>query len=163
MIIVSNTSPIINLAATSNLFIIQKLYSQITISQAVYDEIVVGGLGLPGSAEVQSEQWVSKVVVQNKNLVKALELELDSGEAETIALALELGAGIVLMDEKNGRKVAKRFNLRTVGILGVLIEAKQNSIITSIKPIMDSLIATAGFWIAPKLYSQVLQSVGEVP
>ncbi len=161
MIVVSNTSPIINLATTSHLFLLQQLYTQIIIAQAVYDEIVVEGHGLPGSTEVQNETWFSKESVKNQALVKVLELELDSGEAETLALAFEVGADLVLLDEKSGRQVANRLNLKVIGIPGILVEAKHKNLIPSVKSVMDDLITKAGFWISPKLYADVLQIVGE--
>ena len=161
MIVVSNTSPIINLAAISQLSILQQLYSNLIIAQAVYDEIVVAGQGLPGSVEVKNGTGISNKIVKNQTLVKALKLELDPGEAETIALALEVGADIVLLDEKNGRQVATRFNQKVIGILGILIEAKNNNLIGDVKTQMDNLTSKAGFWINPKLYNKVLQIAGE--
>lgn len=161
MIVVSNTSPIINLATISQLSILEQLYTKLIIAQAVYDEIVVIGKGLPGSAEVQSGIWISKERVKNQALVNALKLELDPGEAETLALALEIGADLVLLDEKSGRQVAARFNLKIIGIIGILVEAKKNNLISDVKTQMDNLISKAGFWISLKLYNQVLQVAGE--
>jgi uncharacterized protein len=161
MITVSNTSPIINLAAISQLSLLQQLYGNIVIAQAVYDEIVVVGQGLPGSVEVENNGWITTQPVKNKALVNSLRLELDPGEAETLALAVEVGADLVLLDEKNGRQVAARLNLRVIGILGILVEAKKNNLIPDVKTHMDNLIVKAGFWINPKFYSQILQSTGE--
>lgn len=161
MIVVSDTSPIINLAIISHLSVLQHLYGQIIIAQAVYDEIVVQGVGLPGSSEVQAAAWIVKETVKNQALVRVLELELDIGEAETLALALEIGSDFVLLDEKSGRGVAKNLNLKVIGILGILVEAKHKSLIVTVKPVMDDLITKAGFWINPKLYNDVLQLVGE--
>lgn len=55
----------------------------------------------------------------------ALQMELDPGEAEAIALAVELKAHLLLLDERRGRVVASRLGLHFVGLLGVLSEAKQ--------------------------------------
>lgn len=59
MIIISDTSPIINLAIIGYLDLIPKLYNQIIIPKAVFDEIVLKGEGLPGSFEIKNAQWVS--------------------------------------------------------------------------------------------------------
>jgi predicted nucleic acid-binding protein len=161
MIIVSNTSPIINLAMVSQLNLLEQLYLNINLAQAVYDEIVVAGAGKPGASEVQKASWLQVHQVANTPLVKALELELDIGEAETIALAVELKADLVLLDERRGRKVATRLGLNKIGILGMLFEAKNKGLLPSIKPVLDDLITKAGFWIRDQLYVHVLQAAGE--
>ena len=76
MIIVSNTSPIITLAAVDHLNILQKLYHKIIIPEAVYREIVVTGAGQPGSKEVLKLDWITTQKVSNKSLAKALQYEL---------------------------------------------------------------------------------------
>lgn len=161
MIVVSNTSPITNLAAISQLALLQQLYGTIVIPQAVYDEMASVGRVVAGSVEVQTKSWIQAQQVANKALVTALQLELDRGEAEAIALAIELKADLLLLDERRGRTVASRFGLKFTGILGVLIEAKHKGVISAVKPVLDSLILTAGFWITDSLYQRVLQTAGE--
>lgn len=87
--------------------------------------------------------------------------DLDLGEAETIILALELDADLVLLDERDGRYAAQRFGLQVVGVLGILLEARSKGRIKDIKPHLDALRHQAGFYIAEKLYQQVLQLTGE--
>jgi predicted nucleic acid-binding protein len=114
-----------------------------------------------GSVEVQTFEWIQKTEVVNRALVTALELELHSGEAEAIALAIELNADLLLLDERQARIVASCFGLKFTGILGILIESKHKGIISAVKPVLDDLIAIAGFWITKSLYQRVLESVGE--
>ena len=76
-------------------------------------------------------------------------------------MAKEVAADLVLIDEKKGRAVAKRLGLRYLGLLGVLVEAKQRGLIDELKPILDLLIQKAGFRVSQTLYGQVLASVGE--
>ncbi len=71
--------------------------------------------------------------------MKALQEKLDRGEAEAIALALEIAAGLLLMDERRGRNEAKRFGIRFVGTLGVLIEAKARGLFPEVRPVVDEL------------------------
>jgi len=161
MIIISNTSPVINLAAVGRLDLLRQLYGKIVIPRAVHNEIVIVGTGQPGAAEVETLDWIETRQVANRPVVAALQLELDEGEAEAIALAAELKADLLLLDERKGRMVASHLGLKFIGILGVLIEAKRGGLIPAIKPIMDDLIRRAGFWISQKLYDSVLQAAGE--
>ncbi len=161
MIVVSNTSPITNLAAVHQLPLLQQLYGIIVIPQAVYDELTGVSKSVAGSTEVQTLAWIQTQKVANEVLVTALELELDPGEAEAIALAIELKADLLLLDERRGRTVASRFGVKFIGILGVLIEAKHKGVISEVKPALDDLILTAGFWVTRPLYTRVLQTVGE--
>ena len=87
--------------------------------------------------------------------------ELDIGEAEAIALAVEIQADQVLIDERRGRLVATRLNLRCIGILGILVEAKIQGLIAEVQPLLDALVNEAGFWVAEPLYNSILRLVGE--
>ena len=94
-------------------------------------------------------------------LVTQLELRLDLGEAEAIAIALELGADRVLIDERRARRVASEFNLQPLGLLGILAEAKHHGLLQGCKPVLDEMIQIAGFWIGERLYKQFLAAVNE--
>jgi predicted nucleic acid-binding protein len=160
MKIISDASPLINLAWIGKIEILSKLYGEICISEAVWQEVVVQGSGQPGSEEVKASQWIKRQEVGNKTLVQSLMLELDAGEAEAIALALETNADLLLMDERLGRETAMFMGLRVVGLVGVLIEAKRKGIITEIKTSLDQL-RKAGFYLHPTLYMRILMDQGE--
>ena len=91
-----------------------------------------------------------------------LRRDLDLGEAETIALALELGAGRVVLDERDGRRFAQRHDLAVIGTLGVLVEAKNQGLLSHIRGELDALRQKAGFFLGEALYREVLLSVGEM-
>nr|WP_216087055.1 DUF3368 domain-containing protein [Stanieria cyanosphaera] len=93
--------------------------------------------------------------------MEALNNELDIGEVEAIALAVEIQAERLLIDERLGWLVAARLNLRYTGILGILVEAKSQGLIVEVKPLLNALIDQAGFWVAEPLYNRVLQLVDE--
>jgi hypothetical protein len=161
MIIVSNTSPIINLACVGQLNLLQQLYGRITIPKAVYHEITVKGAGQAGSRELPLLERIESHQIIDLLFVASLRMELDEGESEAIALAIQLKADLLLMDERRGRAMTSRFGLKFVGLLGRLVEARQKGSLTFVKPALDDLIVKAGFWISHKLYVGVLQSVGE--
>jgi predicted nucleic acid-binding protein len=128
--VVSNTSPIINLAAIGQLELLNKLFGNIYIPIEVYHEISIKGKGQPGSIEAEEFNWIHKKSLDTSdNLVKALKLELDAGEAEAIALSLEQKADLLLIDERRGRNMAEYYGLNYIGILGVLLLAKKKSFI----------------------------------
>lgn len=87
--------------------------------------------------------------------------EIDIGEAEAIVYMLESEGDLLLMDEKKGREVAKRFGLTTMGILGILLRSKTLKIIREVKPIMDRLIQEARFYIADPLCRDILKLADE--
>ncbi|MDZ7992105.1 MAG: DUF3368 domain-containing protein [Nostoc sp. EfeVER01] len=161
MIIVSDTSPINNLAAINHLHLLQQLYGTVLIPEAVYRELTDPNFPVAGAIEVQTFIWIQTRPVQDRTLVEALSNELDIGEAEAIALALEMKADQVLIDERRGRMIAARLNLGYTGILGILVEAKSQRLISAVKPLLDALINQAGFWVAEPLYKRVLQFVDE--
>lgn len=68
----------------------------------------------------------------------------------------------VLIDERRGRLVASRLNLRYTGILGILVEAKDKGLVVRVKTLLDALINEAGFWVSEPLYRRVLQLVNEI-
>jgi uncharacterized protein len=161
VIIVSDTSPINNLAAINHLHLLQQLYGTVLIPEAVYQELTDPNFPVAGAIEVQTFTWIQTRPVQDRILVEALSNELDIGEAEAIALAIEMKADRVLIDERRGRMVAARLNLGYTEILGILVEAKSQRLISAVKPLLDALINQAGFWVAEPLYKRVLQLVDE--
>ncbi len=158
MIVISNTSPITNLAAIGQLELLQQLYGKILIPRAVCDEMY---LGQPGAREIQSFSWIEIKQTTNQSLVDVLSSELDKAESEAIALGVELKAGLLLLDERRGREVAFRLKLKFIGLLGLLLEAKHKKLISAIKPVLNDLIIKAGFWVSNSLYTYILQTAGE--
>jgi hypothetical protein len=119
------------------------------------------GETVPGAIEVQTLSWIETRAVANRTLVEELQKELDLGESEAIALAIEINADRLLIDESPGRSVASRLGLNFTGVLGVLLSAKHQGLISSVKPIMDDLRIQAGFRVSDRVYSDVLKVANE--
>lgn len=162
MIIVSDTSSLNNLAAIKQLHLLQLLYGIVLIPEAVYRELTDPNFPVAGATEAQTFDWIQTRSVRDRTLVKALSNELDLGEAEAIALAVESQAEKIIIDERRGRLVASRLNLQYTGILGILVEAKNKGAIAEVKPLLEALINEAGFWVAEPLYHHVLRLVNEL-
>ena len=140
MIVVSDTSPILNLAAVDKLRLLRDLYTEIVVPPAVQRELVRNGIQF-------DLKWTRVVAAQDQTEVAALREQLDPGEAEAIVLAAELDAKLLLVDEKRGRRIAIDRGLEVTGLLGVLPEAKARGLIPKCKPILDDMIRVAGFCI----------------
>ncbi len=102
------------------------------------------------------------MAAKDKGNVEALRDQLDPGEAEAIAVAIELNAGLLLVDEKRGRRIAMDRGLAVTGLLGVLAEAKARGFITEGRPVLDDMIRVAGFWIGDDLRSRYLRGLNEM-
>lgn len=88
---------------------------------------------------------------------------LQAGEIAALSLALELRADLVLMDEAEGRAAATALHLVTMGVLGILLRARQRDLIPAVTPLLDRLQHQARFWIAPSLRTAILSAAGEAP
>jgi hypothetical protein len=161
MIVVSNTSPLTNLASIGQFDVLRHLYTQVHIAQGVWEELNAEGGQWPGREVVAAADWIQRHTVRNEPLVTALRRDLDRGEAESIALALEVEADLVLMDEREGRHAAQRMGLDVVGVVGVLLEAKKAGVVGAIRPHLDSLRRGAGFYLSEDVYRYALALAGE--
>lgn len=161
MIVVSNTSPISNLAKVGQLTLLQELYDRILIPNAVHNELLDERAGEAVITAVQGANWLRIQPVQNQELVDELRSRVNVGEAEAIALAIEVNASRLLIDERLGRQVAVDRGLKITGVLGILLLAKRRGAIAIVKPVMDDLVTQAGFRISSQLYAEVLKVASE--
>jgi predicted nucleic acid-binding protein len=159
-IVISDASPLINLARVEQLDLLAVFYGRVIIPRAVYDEVVVRGQGREGSAEVQDASWIDVDDPQDDLAVQALAAELGMGEASAIILAQERRAMLLLIDEIRGRRIAQQLGLKVCGTLGVLARAKREGHVSSVRSVL-TLLRARGTWIGEGLYEQVLRLVGE--
>ncbi len=161
MIVVSNTSPLTNLATIGRFDLLRQLFSTLHIAEGVWTELNANGKAWPGSREVQAADWIIQHTTTRQTLLAELRTQLDRGEAESIVLTLELQADLVLLDENEGRQAAQQFGLRPMGVLGILLRAKSRGLIDTVQPQLDALRQQAKFYLSDTLYKQVLLSAGE--
>jgi len=153
VIVVSDTSPITNLVDIGRLCLLRTLFGAVLIPREVARELANGGVAVP--------QWIEVRDVENRARVVDLESRLDLGEAEALALAIEIKASLVLVDERRGRAVARELGVRVIGVLGVLLRAKSEGCIDAVAPLLDELIRTGGFYVSRALRVQILALAGE--
>jgi len=161
MIVVSNTSPLTNLAAIGQFSLLHSLFGEVQIADGVWKELNAGGHPHPGSREVESAGWIHRHTVVDRPLIQALRRDLDAGEAETLALAVKLKADLVLIDEREGRHSALRLGLQPLGVPGVLHRRKEKGHLREIRPSLDALRHQAGFYVSDRLCQSVLEIAGE--
>jgi len=147
--IVSNSSCLIGLEAIGHIFLLESLYGTVLIPDAVARE---WGQALPS--------WITVQSAQNVPLVKSLLVDLGAGEAEAIALALDVGAARLILDDKKARRFANSLGVPVIGTVGITLVAKQRGFISQVRPLLENLQA-AGFHISDSLYLQALQLASE--
>jgi len=137
------------------------LYGQVFIPPAVQAELLEG-VARGDHPDLESAWgWITVQAPAPSGLLDALSTQLDPGEAEAIALAHELSADLLLMDERLGRKIAVQHGLEVAGVLGILLEAKALGHIPTVRPLMEQLRDRAGFWIGASLYAEALRLAEE--
>jgi uncharacterized protein len=161
MLVVSNTSPISNLAVVGRLIFLRQRYETIRIPQAVVDELRALE-HVAASQQIQaalSEGWL--FVEPLASPLQESTFHLDLGETEAILLACQLKANVLLMDEKRGREAARRCGLVVAGVLGELIHAKHVGWIPNVRDEIRKLRSEAGFFVDAAVEKFILTQVGE--
>jgi predicted nucleic acid-binding protein len=149
-VIISDASCLIALDEIGQIEILKSAFPQIVTTKEVSAEF---GKELP--------TWISIKTLQNSAKRNELELVLDAGEASAIALALENPKqSILIIDEKKGRKIAKQYNLEIIGTQRVLLLAKQNGVIPSVKNLVAELTRKR-FRFTNAVVNQILEEANE--
>ncbi|MGC9025710.1 MAG: DUF3368 domain-containing protein [Chloroflexia bacterium] len=142
----------------------KKFYANIIITPAVWREVVAQGEGRAGVLEVSNAHkagWIEVVAPADESLVRLLKRDLGDGESEVITLDIERQADLVLLDEWEARRIAELYGLSKTGVIGILIRAKREGEIDSLRSELDKLREPGGFWIEDRLYHRALAAVGE--
>jgi predicted nucleic acid-binding protein len=161
MIVISDSSPLNHLAASDYLDLLKTMYGQIIIPVAVDEEIRLKCKDEKVRSQILDATWIVSQHALDRKLVTELDEKLGGAEAEAIALAVELNADLLLIDERKGRTVAKQFNLKTGGVLSVLIEAKEQHLVTEVVPIIQKMMNETGFRISEELFDDIRKITGE--
>lgn len=160
-LVISNASPIMNLAIIGRLDLLREFFSIVYVTQGVWKETVIDGENKSGVSEIKNAKWIKVVTIEETPLLQLLLKDLDIGESETIAYAIENKNALVLLDEEDAREIADLYGIEKTGVIGILMRAKLEGKISLLRPVMDELRNNAGFWIKDSLYEGALKTVGE--
>lgn len=163
MIVVTDTSVVLNLCLVGQENLLSILFGSIVAPAAVVAEFErlatedrrFQGLLFPAFIE----QAEPSDPLPSLGAMKRLQ----AGEVASLSLAVQRKADAVLMDELAGRSAAASLGLKPIGLLGILLEAKTRDLISELAPLLDRLENEAEFWISGTLRNKILNAAGENP
>ena len=163
MLVVSDTSPLSNLAIIGRLDLLREQFNEVLMPPAVARELTAlkNGSASEALGRAMEEGWLKEIQLDASGPSPQALRGLDAGETEALRLALALSADHVLMDEKEGRQCAAILGLPTIGLLGVLIAAKRAGVVSSLRVEIGRLRREAGFFVDAALETQVVEAAGE--
>lgn len=153
--IIGDSSALIALSVVDKLELLEALYANLFVPQAVYNEVTQ--VGRPQSDKLKSFLQ-NRVKVVDLNLTK---LGLGLEELEAITLYKELDADVLLIDDNRAKKYAVLNDVKVIGSLGILIKAKENGLIEKVKPLLEGIMKSE-VYISEKLMLQVLRICDEL-
>jgi predicted nucleic acid-binding protein len=157
MILVADASALIALAACDSLALLDALFGEVCVPQAVFDEVAIAAK--PQAAKLR-DFLQGKVRAVDMTHYVFLDAFADAGETAAMLLYKEIAADYLLIDDRRGRKVAKINQIRIIGSLGVLLQAKRVGLIPAVAPLLQQIAASPVF-ISADLVKTVLQLANE--
>lgn len=157
MLIVADSSALVALAVCDCLDVLEKMFQEVRVPDAVYNEVCCEGKPY---ADILAEWLEGKVCTVNYNPLLFTGVGLGDGEIEAMTLCLESSASFLLIDDRRARKVAVLNDIQIMGSLGILLQAKRKGIIPHVKPLFDRLQATT-LRFSPLLIQNLLEEAGE--
>lgn len=162
MLVVSDTSPLRALQALGMVSLVEQVYGSVLVPPAVVAELAVEAPSIGAFRVLEYPFLIVRAPIDQARVSRLLE-ELNAGEAEALALALEASADTVLIDEAIGRRAAARLGLKTVGVLALLVQAKGRGLVERVAPLIDELDARINFRVSSQVRRRVLEDAGESP
>jgi predicted nucleic acid-binding protein len=165
-VVISDASPLICLSALRQLDLLRLLYGSVLVPEAVWQEVTrapsfISSNTPIAATDAKAAGWLKVSTPTNRPLVIQLETTLDPGEAEAIALAVENKPCLLLIDERDGRQVARALGVQMTGTLGILLRAKSTGHMAAIEPLIKELIQHHNFRLHSGLVERILAEAGE--
>lgn len=151
--VVSDASPLIAFAQIERLELLRNVFDRLHVPPIVKSE---------DSPTLSLPDWISERSPVEPLTAMIGDHSLDRGEADAIALALQLGSSRIILDDLPARRLAQRFGLVTTGTLGVRLAAKSEGFVPTIRPLLEDMLSFR-FHVKPDLYAEILRRAGEEP
>jgi len=163
--VVVDTSVLIALAAGEQFGLLKEFYLTIHIPPAVWSEISASAkpFGLPETQQAIKEGWLMVQKPASLAAISPLPFNLQLGETEALALALEMTGALLLIDDAQGRRAAHYLGLHYTGTLGILLRAKTEARLPQLAPVLQLLKQRTSFRLSETVRDAVLRQVGEMP
>lgn len=156
MIVIADASTVIGLSFINKLSLLSALFKEVIIPTGVNNEITKGKF----LKQILALKYLRTAEVNDQSAVELMLESFGRGEAEVLVLANELNAHLLLMDDRKARKTARRAGFKVIGILGILLLAKEKRLIKTVKPLIHSL-QERGFRLSDRVIEEVLKQAGE--
>lgn len=138
-VVIADSTCLIGLSKISRLELLPALFGRITLAPAVWHEVVVQGHGRSGSAEIQNANWIDVATVHDMQAVDLLRQELGAGESQSMVLAQELHASLIILDDARARRKAQQLGLSIAGTAALLFRAQELALIANAEQVIDDL------------------------
>ena len=161
VIVISDSSPIRALHHLGLLSLCSSLYGVVIVPEAVRQELRQPTLTCP-SIQISDYSGFEVRTPRLDPAIAGVPVDLDPGETQAIALAIELRADLILMDERRATDTARNMGLTTIGVLGVLLEAKRRALVDRVLPLVDRLVTELRFFVSSSLRERIARLAGEV-
>lgn len=148
-IVIADTTCFILLDKIDELALLKLLFDEVVTTEEIAQEF---GKELP--------EWINIESVSDKNYQAVLELEVDIGEASAMALSKEKLGALLILDDLRARKLAEKLELRYTGTLGVIVRARREGVIKSVKPIIEK-IRNTNFRFSEEVFITIIKTAGE--
>jgi predicted nucleic acid-binding protein len=141
-LVIADSGPIFSLATINKLYLLDSLFDEVKIPQAVWKEITLK----------KSVYYYDKIISYfESKIVKIktpndLSFIMDYGESESVILFREQNADFLLVDDKKARRIAENLNINCIGTLGLLVAAKEKSLVKNLKPLFAELIKNKRYY-----------------
>lgn len=148
---VCDSSPLIGLHQIGRMDLLRGLFVRLTVPPAVVKEV---------APEVSLPDWICLEPLRQPAGSRLLSASLGPGESEAIALAMEISADLIILDDRPARRLAQSLGLSVVGTVGILLAAKRRGMIPLVRPELDALLSH-DFRISSELYEFAVSDAGE--
>jgi predicted nucleic acid-binding protein len=157
--VVVNASPLIILSKSQLVGLLPKLFTEVLIPGAVWDEVTAGTASDAASRQLSAVVWARRVKVAAIDTSVA-EWNLGAGESEVLSLAMSEPGCRAMIDDRLARACARTLSLPFLGTGGALVIAKQRGLIPSVTDALRS-IRGAGIWLSAEVEQLLKQQAGE--